>query len=1467
MIQKKLLLTLGLAFCLGLASCNIQPANTPVQPDASSSGNSQGADSSQPGGESSQPGGESSQPSGGSSTSSSQSSTGDQYQVSAEYWNFNITQLGFFGPTNSLKVNMGLTMSRASEGYTGIIENAYGKLHMRMDTEEGDEFFVEPLANDTFNFYLKEDGVWQVSNLPNSYLGTIQQAFTEVVRPWVFTDFTYNPATHAYERQADSFVTESGSITFENIAFKFENNVWLSLTYDVSETDDKGNAMSMHANFLITDWGQATVEFPTVNPQPIDIPVTAIRLDQSDLYFKLGDPAVQLHATIVPENATNQTIEWASDNERVAVVSNGSVLAMGLGCCKITASIGDVSATCRVTVNPGQSETIPVSSIGLNKTSLTLSLNDTPFQLVATVYPEDATDKTVSWRSYDAKIATVENGLVTPVGVGETTIYATAGKASASCLVKVIDTSTPARKNPYVGVTLQYKANSISQASYSYTDPTYTAAKAEAHMATVTISMFDDGHTPIGVAEGDAVTGASFEMVSKAADGTINYVYLGEYDAYLSDNYNQIDLKAYYSGKTGRWYHGTNLELFHEEAFVINGGFHYDETSGEYRMSSYINGPTGTLAKGNFAFVKANEAPVHVADLPTDNHDDDFLAMVEKKVFVFSGVTPNPATMDPTIFQTAYAGSYITFFENQYAEFHADHEINKNAVVDAECVYRGSFSIVDDGDNPGKYLIKFAPYDQVIDGEVNAVRDLVYHLVYDSATQVVTTVQNVSAESTVTLAFSYDAERVPTQYVVALPDRWEADKVSAALSELEITDSLPAVPNLKTFTISAVDTATQSFTITGVFASRNNAMTEYRNYSNALSDRYGFSYQFTEDYLNYYVSPHAQFEVWMDYASNADNYGTLTMTIKKHVVIYPEAEINALIAGAGYTDPIINFRTEGATQYQLSGYTLMVSLNADTSASEVIAAYAAALAEAKYGTKTYKGNTYYFSEHEQIGLLIIGPSEGGANVITISFVDPAMIPDTTYPTAKVQAALAGVTDTYPSFAVETAESYQFLVDENYLSINLTGEADIEALGAALVAVLVNDLHYTYVESFTAVKDAGTEEEDSISGYGCYLSPNRQCAFFLGFSKSYPTNAFVQIYNLVGYKVSLPTDAPEFESMSIEDYTDSYTTGQTFAFDGTVTAYYKDGTSKELSASDYTISDAPDMSTAGEYKVKLTYVYEGKSYTETFTVTVEQAVVMSELLVEDYTDTYTVGDTFAFDGTVTVVYSDGDTKVLAPEEYTMRAAGATDRAGSFTVTFVYTENGKNIRAEITITVEEAIVVVPEEFTIENYTDTYTVGDHFEFNGTVTMIYSDGFEKELTAEDYTITGTVNTAEAGEYKLNFSYTENGVTVTAMITITVEAPDPVEVEYVYQNTTQNWIANDNATFKVWAWGGEYGEGAWVDVVFDAEAKTFTFSLYNNCDGFQIVRFNEAGEVEWNRTSNMTPTLGEDPISFSFPS
>lgn len=105
----------------------------------------------------------------------------------------------------------------------------------------------------------------------------------------------------------------------------------------------------------------------------------------------------------------------------------------------------------------------PCTGITLDKDTLTIARGETD-TLTATVEPADTTD-TIVWSSENDGIATVENGVVTAVGLGETTITATCGGKTASCKVTVTkaaitgEINVPATAEYMQTITAKYTGN------------------------------------------------------------------------------------------------------------------------------------------------------------------------------------------------------------------------------------------------------------------------------------------------------------------------------------------------------------------------------------------------------------------------------------------------------------------------------------------------------------------------------------------------------------------------------------------------------------------------------------------------------------------------------------------------------------------------------------------------------------------------------------------------------------------------------------------------------------------------------------------------------------------------------------------------------------------------------------------------------------------------------------------------
>ncbi len=168
------------------------------------------------------------------------------------------------------------------------------------------------------------------------------------------------------------------------------------------------------------------------------VPVESVSLDKTEYTFNTIGNTLILKATVLPADATDKSVSWTSDKEAVATVdANGRVTAKGNGKATITVTTKDQgkTATCEVEVKQY------VTSITLDKTSLSLVIGDVATLSVASVLPDNANDKTYTWSSSDNAIASVDNsGKVTARAKGNATIKVAANDGSgvfASCSVIV----------------------------------------------------------------------------------------------------------------------------------------------------------------------------------------------------------------------------------------------------------------------------------------------------------------------------------------------------------------------------------------------------------------------------------------------------------------------------------------------------------------------------------------------------------------------------------------------------------------------------------------------------------------------------------------------------------------------------------------------------------------------------------------------------------------------------------------------------------------------------------------------------------------------------------------------------------------------------------------------------------------------------------------------------------------------
>lgn len=220
---------------------------------------------------------------------------------------------------------------------------------------------------------------------------------------------------------------------------------WTSSDPGVASVDSTGKVTALAA-------GSTTITVQTTNGEftatctvsvTAKVPVTSVSVSPTSKTLNKGE-TVTLTATVSPSTATNKNVTWSSNNTAIATVdSEGKVTGIAAGTATITVTTADggKTATSTITVNP-----TPVSGVSLDQSAISLKVGASK-TLVATVTPEDADNKDVTWSCSPTSVATVdENGKVTAVAEGNATVTVTSNDdstKSAQCAVSVVQSSEP----------------------------------------------------------------------------------------------------------------------------------------------------------------------------------------------------------------------------------------------------------------------------------------------------------------------------------------------------------------------------------------------------------------------------------------------------------------------------------------------------------------------------------------------------------------------------------------------------------------------------------------------------------------------------------------------------------------------------------------------------------------------------------------------------------------------------------------------------------------------------------------------------------------------------------------------------------------------------------------------------------------------------------------------------------------
>ena len=214
------------------------------------------------------------------------------------------------------------------------------------------------------------------------------------------------------------FVGETEQLELKFSPENVENKsvTWTTTNNAVANVDEKGEITAIGNGYcviIVTSYNGKTAYCNVrVNAKPVM--AEDIQVDKEMIDLLVGDNCV-INATVLPENTTDKSLIWTSSNNEVITIDNGFVKAVGIGNTEIIITTSNnIEKHIQVHV-----KVVLASSVSLDKKEAVLKKGEL-IHLEASVIPENATDKTLNWKSENNQIAWVDNwGNVEACGLGK----------------------------------------------------------------------------------------------------------------------------------------------------------------------------------------------------------------------------------------------------------------------------------------------------------------------------------------------------------------------------------------------------------------------------------------------------------------------------------------------------------------------------------------------------------------------------------------------------------------------------------------------------------------------------------------------------------------------------------------------------------------------------------------------------------------------------------------------------------------------------------------------------------------------------------------------------------------------------------------------------------------------------------------------------------------------------------------
>lgn len=237
-------------------------------------------------------------------------------------------------------------------------------------------------------------------------------------------------------------------------------------------------------------------------------------------------------------------------NMQLRVLEATEILEDGAALQDIKSWFVTQGATVNITAAP-----VAVETVTLSKDKLSLAQGATE-QLTATVLPDDADDKTITWESEDDTIAIVADGLVTGVSEGSTKITATAGSVTATCDVSV----AAAGVIPVAGVTISGDNPRSCDISKSATIVAQVTPADATNVGTDDV-VWTSSNTDVATVEQAASAPMQGKLTLKSTGQTVITVSVGGYSASVTVNVTKPISSIAISATTAKMATGDKLQL------------------------------------------------------------------------------------------------------------------------------------------------------------------------------------------------------------------------------------------------------------------------------------------------------------------------------------------------------------------------------------------------------------------------------------------------------------------------------------------------------------------------------------------------------------------------------------------------------------------------------------------------------------------------------------------------------------------------------------------------------------------------------------------------------------------------------------------------------------------------------------------------------------------------------------------